>query len=151
MTTLRKRKAVKQINRKVILNILRNSGEISIAELSKKVDLSKTTLMKIMNYYIGKGLVAVTGKGKSTEEGGKKPNIFKFNADGGYAIGMVILANKLVSVVTNLNKEILEKVLVKLRTDEEFDIGLEKIMTIGFRLLLKKLSVLQEMKRILLP
>jgi len=85
MTTLRKRKAVKQINRKVILNILRHSGEISIAKLSKKVDLSKTALMKIMNYYIGKGLVVVTGKGKSTEEGGKKPNIFKFNADGGYA------------------------------------------------------------------
>jgi len=56
MTTLRKRKAVKQINRKVILNIFRNSGEISVSELSKKVDLSKTTLMKIINYYIGKGL-----------------------------------------------------------------------------------------------
>ncbi len=128
MTTLRKRKAVKQINRKVILNILRNSGEISIAELSKKVDLSKTTLMKIMNYYIGKGLVAVTGKGKSTEEGGKKPNIFKFNADGGYAVGIVIFANKLLSVITNLRGEILKKISVELQTNEKFNIVLKKLV-----------------------
>ena len=129
MKILGKQKILKHINRKAILNILRNSGEISVAELSKKAKLSKTTLMKIMNYYINKGLVFIAGKGKSTEEGGKRPNIFKFNADGGYAIGMVILANKLLSVVTNLNKEILEKVLVKLRTDEEFDIVLEKIIS----------------------
>jgi len=129
MTTLRKRKAVKQINRKVILGVLRNSGEISIAELSKKVDLSKTTLMKIMNYYIGKGLVAVTGKGKSTEEGGKKPNIFKFNANGGYAVGMSILANKLVSAITDLKGEILENILVKLQEDEKFDIVLKKLIS----------------------
>jgi len=56
MVVLKKRKAVEQINRKAILSILRNSGEISVAELSKKVDLSKTTLMKIINYYIGKEL-----------------------------------------------------------------------------------------------
>ena len=52
MPTIRKQKALKKINRKVILNILRNSGEVSISELSKKVNLSKPTLMNIMNYYI---------------------------------------------------------------------------------------------------
>jgi len=128
MTTLKKRKAVKQINRKVILNILRNSGETSIAELSKKVDLSKTTLMNIMNYYISKGLVVVTGKGKSTEEGGKKPNIFKFNANGGYAVGIVIFANKLLSVITDLRGEILDKISVELQTNEKFNIVLKKLV-----------------------
>ena len=79
MTSVRKQKTLKQINRKVILNILRNSGELSIAELSKEVNLSKPTLMTIMNYYIENKLVVIAGKGNSTEEGGKKPNIFKFN------------------------------------------------------------------------
>ena len=51
MKFIRKQKTLKQINRKVILNILRNSGELSIAELSEEVNLSKQTLMKIMNYY----------------------------------------------------------------------------------------------------
>mgnify|MGYP001076259387 CR=1 FL=1 len=128
MAVLKKRKVVKQINRKTILAILRNSGEISVAELSKKVDLSKTTLMDIMNYYIGKELVVVTGKGESTEEGGKKPNIFKFNADGGYAVGIVIFANKLLSVITNLRGEILDKISVELQTNEKFNIVLKKLV-----------------------
>lgn len=85
MKILVKQKILKHINRKAILNILRNSGEMSVAELSKRAKLSKATLMKIMNFYINKRLVVIKGKGKSTEEGGKRPNIFKFNADRGYA------------------------------------------------------------------
>ena len=140
MKILGKQKILKSINRKVILSILRNSGEMSVAKLSKKAKLSKTTLMKIMNYYIDKGLVVIAGKGKSTKEGGKRPNVFKFNKYGGYAIGMVIFANKLLSVVTNLNGEILEKVLVKLRTDEEFDIVLEKIIN-SYEQLIKNTNI----------
>ncbi len=128
MIVLKKRKIIKQTNRKAILGILRNSEKISVLELSKKVDLSKTTLMKIINYYIGKGLVVVAGKGESTEEGGKKPNIFKFNANGGYAVGMSILANKLVSAITDLKGEILENISVEIQTNEKFNIVLKKLV-----------------------
>jgi len=38
MTFVRKQKTLKQINRKVILNILRNSGKLEISELLKKVN-----------------------------------------------------------------------------------------------------------------
>jgi predicted NBD/HSP70 family sugar kinase/predicted transcriptional regulator len=127
MSVIRKQKTLKKTNRKVILNILRISGEVSISELSKKVNLSKPTLMNIMNYYIKKGLVVITGKGRSTEEGGKKPNIFKINSSAGYAIGMAILANKLISIVTDLKGKILEKISVDLETDEKFDSVLKKI------------------------
>jgi len=92
------------------------------------VDLSKPTLMKIMNYYIGKGLVVIVGKGNSTEEGGKRPNIFKFNADGGYAIGMTISANKLFSIITNLKSKIIDKISMTLETDEGFNSVLKKII-----------------------
>jgi len=128
MTSIRKQKSLKQTNRKVILNILRDSGEISVAELSKEVNLSKPTLMTIMNYYIENKLVVIAGKGNSTEEGGKKPNIYKFNADGGYAIGMIISANRLSTVITNLKSKILDKISVTLKTDEEFDSVLKKII-----------------------
>jgi glucokinase-like ROK family protein len=128
MTSIRKQKSLKQTNRKVILNVLRDSGEISVAELSKEVNLSKPTLMTIMNYYIENKLVVIAGKGNSTEEGGKKPNIYKFNADGGYAIGMIISANRLSTVITNLKSKILDKISVTLKTDEEFDSVLKKII-----------------------
>jgi predicted transcriptional regulator len=108
MTSVRKQKTIKQINRKVILNLLRNSGEMSISDISKKISLSKPTLMKIMNHYMKKGLVIITGKGKSTYEGGKKPNIYKFNKYGGYAVGINISASRLFAVITNLKSEIVE-------------------------------------------
>ncbi len=128
MTSVRKQKTIKQINRKVILNLLRNSGELSISELSKKANLSKPTLMKIMNYYIKKGLVVITGKGSSTDEGGKKPNIYKFNENGGYAVGINISANRLFAVITNLKSEIIDEISIVLKTDEKFDSVLKKII-----------------------
>ena len=110
------------------MNVLRNCGEISVAGLSKKVNLSKQTLMKIMNYYTENGMVIITGKGNSTVEGGKKPNIYKFNKDGGYAIGMTISANRLFSVITHLKSKILDEISVDLEADEEFDSVLQKII-----------------------
>jgi glucokinase-like ROK family protein len=128
MASVRKQKNTKQINRKVILNILRDSGELSIADLSKEVNLSKPTLITIMNYYLGKELVVITGKGNSTEEGGKKPNIYKFNPDAGYAVGMTLSANKLSAVITDLKSNILDKISITLEADERFDSVLRKII-----------------------
>jgi len=128
MISIKKQKTLKQANRKAILNILRDSGEISVADLSKEVNLSKQTLMKIMNYYTKNGMVIITGKGKSTEEGGKKPNIYKFNKNGGYAIGMAISANRLFSVITDLKSNILDNISVTLEADEDFESVLKKII-----------------------
>lgn len=127
MISIKKQKTLKQTNRKVILNILRNSGEISVLDLSREVNLSKPTIMTIINHYLKKGLVVNVGKGDSTEEGGKKPNIYKFNENGGYAIGMIISANRLASIITDLKSKILYKNSVPLKTNEEFGNVLEKI------------------------
>ncbi len=127
MSTLGKQKILKQINRKHILNMLRESDEVSIAELSENISLSKPTIMKIMKYYIDKGFVVISGKGNSTEEGGKRPNIFKFNANGGYSIGMAITANKLKGVITNLKCEIVESCDIDLKTNEDVDSVVDKI------------------------
>jgi len=127
MKILGKQKIIKQINRKKIINLLREADEISVAELSNEVNLSKPTIMKIMKYYIDKGLVVISGKGSSTEEGGKKPNIFKFNKNGGYAIGMAITANKLKSVLTNFKGEIVNSFAMDLKSSESVDSVVDKI------------------------
>jgi len=127
MSTLGKQKLLKQINRKVILNLLRQHDEISIAELSKISKLSKPTIMKVMKYYISKGFVVISGKGNSTEEGGKKPNIFKFNANGGYSVGMVITANKLKALLSNLKGEVIKRKDIDLLQNEELESVINKI------------------------
>ena len=135
MTGIGKQKILKQINRKVILNLLRNENELSVAALAERINLSKPTIMKIMKHYINNGLVVISGKGNSTEEGGKKPNIFMFNANGGYAIGMSITINKLKSVITNLKGEILNDLVVDLNYNEELDSVIYKIVYSYYTLL----------------
>ena len=127
MSTLGKQKLLKQINRKIILNLLRQRDEISIAELSAVSRLSKPTIMKVMKYYIGKGFVVISGKGHSTEEGGKKPNIFKFNSNGGYSIGMVITAKKLKALLSNLKGEVVKRENIDLLPNEELGSVVNKI------------------------
>ena len=127
MNTLSRKKAIKHLNRKSILNLFRDSGGWSIAEIAAKSNLSKPTVMKIMNYYIDKGLITLCGKGKSTEDGGKKPNIYKLNPNGGYAIGMSITAKKLSTIISNLNADILYSLSIDLKKNEEIDSILQKI------------------------
>jgi len=135
MTTLGKQKILKQINRKHILNILRDHDEISVAQLSQDSNLSKPTIMKIMKYYIEKGFVVVSGKGNSTEEGGKKPNIFKFNANGAYAIGMIITANKLKAAITNLRYDVVDSCSIELIPNEDVDSVIDKISKLFYKLI----------------
>lgn len=121
MATLGKQKILKQINRKHILDLLQSSGEIAVSDISAQVGLSKPTIMKIMKYYMDKGYLIISGKGSSTEEGGKKPNIFKFNANGGYAMGMIITANKLKSVLTNLKGAMVSSTSINLASNEDLE------------------------------
>ena len=127
MNTVGKQKILKQINRKRILNLLRDTDELPVSELAEKANLSKPTIMKIMKYYIDKGLVVISGKGSSTEEGGKKPNIFKFNANGGYAAGMIITANKLKAAITNFKGEVISSISTDLDYNENLESVINKI------------------------
>ncbi len=140
MNPIGRQKVLKQLNRKRILNLLREANELSVAELAEKANLSKPTIMKVMNYYIEKGLVIISGKGSSTEEGGKKPNIYKFNKNGGYSVGMAITASKLKSIITNLQGDILLNIEQSLKANEELDSVINKILD-SFNLLIEKANI----------
>jgi predicted NBD/HSP70 family sugar kinase/predicted transcriptional regulator len=118
MPEIGKPKTIRRTNMKVILNLLRSSGEMSVAEISKNSKLSKTTVMKILNYYTKKGQVVKTGKGSSTDEGGKKPNLFKFNEKCGYVVAFHIFPDELFCVLTDLRSAILQRISLPLKSGE---------------------------------
>ena len=124
---LGKPKTLKTFNRKIILGILMESDAIKISELSKKTKLSKTTLMKILKHFLEKGLVVMDGKGKSTDEGGKKPNLYRFNPDAGYMFSVQVFPTELFSILTDLNSKPLLTLTEKIGEDEKIDIIIEKI------------------------
>lgn len=116
-----KPKSLKRSNRKTILDYLRKSGEITVNDIHNAVGLSKTTVMKIMNYYAEKGFAVDVGKGKSTDEGGKKPNLYRFNERYGYAIGVHIFPEELYFVAADLRLAVLKDLSIPIKGNEELE------------------------------
>lgn len=103
-----KPKSLKKSNRKTILNFLRSVEDTTVNEIHNFVGLSKTTVMKIINYYLESGFIEEKGKGDSTDEGGKKPVLYRFNENRGHAIGIHIFPNEIFGIVTDLRLNILK-------------------------------------------
>lgn len=71
-----KPKNIRDINRNIILDIYRNNTTVSAALLAQSINLSKTTVMKINKELLDKKIIKKVGKGRSTDEGGKKPVLY---------------------------------------------------------------------------
>lgn len=100
-------KTLKFRNRRLVLSFMRNAGAVSVNEISRETGLSKMTVHKIIDHYLKEGMISNAGKGGSTEEGGKKPNLFIFNACCRY-IYMVRVGDKsLATTILNLKGEMM--------------------------------------------
>ena len=71
--TLRKR------NYYAILNAFRGNEALSANDVSAMTGISRATVMKAVLFFMEKGLLVSAGKGKSTDIGGKKPELFQFS------------------------------------------------------------------------
>ncbi len=100
-------KTLKIRNRNLVLNFMRNAGAVSVNEISRATSLSKMTVHKIIDYYLEEGMIAHAGKGVSTEEGGKKPNLFAFNAHCRYIYAIRMDGDFLSTSIVNLKGEVL--------------------------------------------
>lgn len=80
---------IKQHNQRLVLSLLRRGSAMPASELAAATGLSKTTISKILAELCSRGLVCSVGKGDSTVEGGKKPELFSVNA--GYAATVALI------------------------------------------------------------
>ncbi|MDR1617529.1 MAG: ROK family transcriptional regulator [Treponema sp.] len=81
-----KPKNIKANNRRIILSLYRYSEDLTAGEVAEKVKLSKTTATRIISELLKQGYIISAGKGASTGEGGKKPEMFRFNATNKYIV-----------------------------------------------------------------
>lgn len=70
--------ALKLRNRELILSCFRDNQEHSVADVVKSTGISKLTVMRAIQFFCAKGILISSGKGESTEQGGKKPEFFRF-------------------------------------------------------------------------
>ncbi len=74
---------IKLNNRRIVLALLWQQDKLTLGELAAACSLSRNTVKKCMDFFLEKGLAAEAGKGSSTSEGGKKPDMFRLNEDWG--------------------------------------------------------------------
>lgn len=99
-------KAHKQNNIRRALDLIRRRDTFAVAEISHAIRLSKTTVKKTIDLLAAMKLVLSAGKGESTEEGGKKPELYRFNRNFGYVISIHITPDAIIAVTTDLGAEI---------------------------------------------
>lgn len=76
-----KLKDIKSFNRKQALNKVRSAEATTVAEISKATGMSRTIISNSLQHFCDIGLVEKSGKGESTNEGGKKPLLYSLVSD----------------------------------------------------------------------
>lgn len=143
MTGLRKgsKDLIKEINRSIVINLIRKSGRISRSDLSKITKMSLSTITYIVDELMQVDLVREVGVATST--GGRRPVLLEFNADYGYTVGVKIEEKRILFALTNLNADILNLVVKKFnRFDNTHEVV--TLITNEIKVLLQKEYKLQE-------
>jgi N-acetylglucosamine repressor len=92
-----------------------------VAELSREVRLSKTTVKKTIDLLVAMKLVVSAGKGESTEEGGKRPELYRFNAGSGYVISLHVTPDTLIAITADLSVAITLERRIAIGAERDLD------------------------------
>ena len=79
---------IRDINRQIVLNYVREREPISRAEIARETNLQRSTISAIVEALTAEGLVEEVGEGEST--GGRRPTLLRLRTKGAIAIGVAI-------------------------------------------------------------
>ena len=79
---------IRDINRQIVLNYVREREPISRATIARETALQRSTISEIVEVLTGEGLVEEIGEGQST--GGRRPTLLRLRTVGAIAIGVNI-------------------------------------------------------------
>jgi DNA-binding Lrp family transcriptional regulator len=96
---------MRELNQTLILNLVRQEGYISHAEIAKRTSLSRSTVSNIINQLIESKHVHEVEKGQS--RGGRRPILLKLNYSSHCVIGVELATTFVNLVVIDLKAEVL--------------------------------------------
>jgi DNA-binding MarR family transcriptional regulator len=79
---------IRDINRQIVLNYVREREPISRAEIARETELQRSTISAIVEALKTEGLIEEIGAGEST--GGRRPTLLKLRTAGAIALGVAI-------------------------------------------------------------
>src|ERR671933_1751424 len=77
---------IRDINRQIVLNYVRDREPISRAEIARETALQRSTVSTIVEELKAEGLIEEIGAGAST--GGRRPTMLRLRAAGAVAVGV---------------------------------------------------------------
>ncbi|MFV2063310.1 MAG: ROK family protein [Chloroflexota bacterium] len=93
----------KQINRKLVLNLIK-AGPTSRAEIATGSGLSAATVSNLTVELLDEGLIHETGVVETSR--GRPPVLLRLNSKARYVVGVKVMPNALVAVVTDLDANV---------------------------------------------
>lgn len=99
----------KEINRSLVLNVIKTRGPISRKDVADITGLSPATVTGITATLIEDGLVSETGEGQASSLGGRRPVLLQLNPQAGYVAGIKIVEEGIIGVLVDLDATVLYK------------------------------------------
>ncbi len=101
------REQLRRHNQQMLLRTIYYGLADNRAALAQETGLAKPTVSDLIAELIDEGLLIESGRGESTEGGGKRPTLIKFVPDARQIIGISMEANQGFGVLSNLNGQVL--------------------------------------------
>lgn len=98
---------IRDINRQIVLNYVREREPISRAAIARETDLQRSTISAIVEALKTEGLVEEVGEGQST--GGRRPTMLRLRAKEAIAIGVAITPTRTVVATSDLAGRVIEQ------------------------------------------
>jgi DNA-binding transcriptional ArsR family regulator len=117
---------IRDINRQIVLNYIREREPISRAEIAREADLQRSTISAIVEDLAAEGLVEEVGEGEST--GGRRPTLLRLRTKEPIAIGVAITPTFTIVATSDLAGRIVEQ--KEFLTDPDPDRTLEQVISL---------------------
>ena len=98
---------IRDINRQIVLNYVREREPISRAEIARETELQRSTISAIVEALKSEGLIEEVGEGEST--GGRRPTLLKLRAAGPIALGVSITPTCTTVAVSDLAGRVIDQ------------------------------------------
>jgi len=104
------RQLIRDINRSLVLNLVKNHGPISRTDIARMSGLGLSTVSGIMRALLNAGLIYEVASGESS--GGRRPILLSVDPKAGYAIGLKLTESEVIMALTDLDAEVLQREIV---------------------------------------
>jgi len=100
---------VRELNRLLVLNCVRERGPLARVKVAQHTGLSRTTVSSIIDALLQEGFVREGERLNAAPAGGRRAMLVHFQADAGRIIGLDVGRTHLAMLITNLDAEILAR------------------------------------------